>query len=97
MKKADLVNAIAEEMKLTHSRAVSNTDVEALLTSFTQVVTNELAQSGEVSVPGLGKFSTKERAARTGRNPQTGKPLEIAAATVPAFSAAKALKDAVNH
>lgn len=97
MKKADLVNAIANEMKLEHNRAVSNTDVEALLASFTQVVTNELAQGGEVSVPGLGKFSTKQRAARTGRNPQTGEPLEIAAATLPAFTAAKALKDTVNN
>jgi DNA-binding protein HU-beta len=55
-----------------------------------------LQEGGEVTLPGLGKLSVKTSAARTGRNPKTGETLEIAAKNKPHFSAAKALKDAVN-
>jgi DNA-binding protein HU-beta len=55
-----------------------------------------LKKGGEVSIAGLGIFSTKARAARTARNPKTGEPIKVAATTVPKFRAAKALKDAVK-
>ena len=59
-------------------------------------VTNALAEGDQVVLVGFGTFSVKDRAARTGRNPQTGEPIEIKAAKVPGFKAGKALKDAVN-
>jgi DNA-binding protein HU-beta len=59
-------------------------------------VTDSLKKGESVSLVGFGTFAIKERAARTGRNPQTGQPIEISAAKVPSFKAGKALKDAVN-
>ena len=59
------------------------------------VIRDQLTAGGEVHVPSIGKFAVADRAARTGRNPQTGETIEIAAKRVPTFSAAKALKDAV--
>ena len=59
------------------------------------VIRDQLMAGGEVVVPGIGKFAVADRAARTGRNPQTGEAIEIAAKRVPTFSAAKVLKDAV--
>ncbi|KPQ29719.1 MAG: DNA-binding protein HU-beta HupB [Halomonas sp. HL-93] len=59
-------------------------------------VTDSLKKGDSVSLVGFGTFAIKERAARTGRNPQTGQPIQISAAKVPSFKAGKALKDAVN-
>nr|WP_221200428.1 HU family DNA-binding protein [Litorivivens lipolytica] len=59
-------------------------------------ITDALKKDDSVSLVGFGTFSVKERAARTGRNPQTGEPINIAAAKIPSFKAGKALKDAVN-
>ncbi len=59
-------------------------------------VTDSLKKGETVALVGFGTFTVKERAARTGRNPQTGDPIEISAAKVPSFKAGKALKDAVN-
>ncbi len=59
-------------------------------------VTDSLKKGETVALVGFGTFIVKERAARTGRNPQTGAPIEISAAKVPSFKAGKALKDAVN-
>ncbi len=59
-------------------------------------VTDSLKKGDSVSLVGFGTFHVKERAARTGRNPQTGQPIEIKAAKVPGFKAGKALKDSVN-
>lgn len=90
MNKAELVNAIASETGL------SKKDTEATINSFVKVVSNELAKKEKVQLIGFGTFETRERAARTGRNPQTGKEIKIAASTTPAFKAGKALKDIVN-
>ena len=90
MNKAELVNAIANETNL------SKKDTEATLNSFINVVTNALENKDKVQLVGFGTFETRERAAKTGRNPQTGAELKIAAATVPAFKAGKALKEKVN-
>lgn len=90
MNKAELVDAMAKETNLTKK------DVESVLNSFVNVVSGKLAKKEKVQLVGFGTFETRERAARTGRNPQTGEEIKIAAATTPAFKAGKALKDKVN-
>ena len=90
MNKAELVTAMATETGL------SKKDVESVLNSFVNVVSDELAKKEKVQLVGFGTFETRERAARTGRNPQTGEEIKIEAATTPAFKAGKVLKDKVN-
>ncbi len=90
MNKAELISAMAAKSELTKK------DVEAALNSFIEVVTERLAKKDKIQLVGFGTFETRKRAARTGRNPQTGKELKIAAATVPVFKAGKALKETVN-
>ena len=90
MNKGDLVNAIAEKTGL------SKKDTEASLNAFIDVVSDALAKKDKIQLVGFGTFETRERAARTGRNPQTGEELKISASTVPAFKPGKALKEKVN-
>ena len=90
MTKADLVNAMAEKAGL------SKVDAEKALKAFTEVVTKALKKGDKVALVGFGTFSVGKRAARTGKNPQTGKAIKIPAAKVPKFKAGKALKDTVN-
>lgn len=90
MNKAELIEAVAERAEL--SKADAGRAVDGLVAAITQALKDEQ----EVSLLGFGTFTLKERAARTGRNPQTGAAIEIAAAKVPAFKAGKALKDAVK-
>ena len=90
MNKTELVEAIAKQTGL------SKKDSEASVKAFVEVVTKELKKKGKVQLVGFGTFETAKRAARTGKNPQTGAALKIPAATVPKFKAGKALKDAVN-
>ena len=90
MNKTELVEAIAKDSGL--SKAASEKAVKA----FVDVVSKELKKKGKVQLVGFGTFETSKRAARTGKNPQTGAALKIPAATVPKFKAGKALKDAVN-
>ncbi|WP_299197935.1 HU family DNA-binding protein [uncultured Amphritea sp.] len=96
MNKAELIEAVTQRMKIHHSRAVSKTDVDNLLESLGHVTTNEIKSGGEVTLPALGKLTVGVRAARTGRNPQTGAAIEIPAAKVAKFKALKSLKDALN-
>ena len=90
MNKAELVSAMSEKSGL------SKADSEKALNAFTDAVTSELKNGGKVQLVGFGTFEVSERAARTGKNPQTGEPLEIAACKAPKFKAGKALKDALN-
>ena len=90
MNKTELVDAIAKATEL------SKKDAEKAVKAFTEVVTKELKKKGKVQLVGFGTFETAKRAARTGKNPQTGATLKIPAATVPKFKAGKALKEAVN-
>ena len=90
MNKTELVAAIAKEAGLT------KVDAEKALKAFTETVSKELKKKGKVQLVGFGTFETAKRAARTGRNPQTGKDIKIPAAVVPKFKAGKALKDIVN-
>lgn len=90
MNKGELIEAVAASAGL--SRADAGKAVDAVFDS----ITGALASGESVSLLGFGTFSVKERAARTGRNPRTGEPIQIAKANVPGFKAGKALKDAVN-
>ncbi|MGS2743467.1 nucleoid-associated protein HU-beta [Vreelandella aquamarina] len=90
MNKSELIEAIAASADI--SKAAATRALDAMVES----VTESLKQGESVSLVGFGTFAIKERAARTGRNPQTGQPIEISAAKVPSFKAGKALKDAVN-
>lgn len=90
MNKAELVAAMAEQAGL------SKKDAEAALKAFTDVVSDELKNGGKVQLVGFGTFEVFERAAREGRNPQSGEVMKIAASKAPKFKAGKALKDLVN-
>ena len=90
MNKAELVDAVATKADLSRSDAGSA--VEAVF----DTITNTLQKGDSVSLVGFGTFSVKRRAARTGRNPRTGEPLQIPATNAPGFKAGKGLKDAVN-
>ena len=88
--KGETISAVAE------SAGVSKADAERTIAAFFDYVV-ETTQAGEkVSVPGFGSFSTTERGARTGRNPQTGEPVEIAASTAMKFTASSKLKATLN-
>ncbi len=88
--KAQLVSMISESTDL------SKKDVEAVLDAFVDTVTAELQKGNKVTLTGFGAFKTSSRKARTGINPKTGEKISIPAATVPKFTAGKALKDAVK-
>ncbi|NRB41381.1 MAG: HU family DNA-binding protein [Pseudomonadales bacterium] len=90
MNKSELIDAIAAAADL------SKADSGRALDAVTEAVTNALKEGDTVSLVGFGTFSVKARAARTGRNPQTGEPIQIKAANIPSFKAGKGLKDAVN-
>ena len=90
MNKAELIEAVAEEADM--SKADAGRAVDAMVNA----ITSAMKKQDDVSLIGFGTFTVRERAARAGRNPQTGETIQIAAAKVPAFKAGKALKDAVN-
>ena len=88
--KTQLVDKIAQGADITKA------DAGRALDAFIDAVTETLQDGDQVSLVGFGTFSVRERAARTGRNPQTGEVIQIAAAKVPGFKPGKGLKDAVN-
>ena len=90
MNKTELVAAMAEKAEL------SKKDAEAALKAFIDVVSEELKKGEKVQLVGFGTFEVSERAAREGRNPQTGETMEIKASKTPKFKAGKALKDMMN-
>ena len=90
MNKTELVAAVAEQAD------ISKKDAEKVLKAFVDVVTEEMKKGEKVQLVGFGTFEVSERAAREGRNPQTGKTMKIEACKAPKFKAGKALKDLVN-
>lgn len=90
MNKSELIEAIAASADIP--KAAASRALDAMIES----VTESLKKGDSVALVGFGTFAVKERAARTGRNPQTGQPIQISAAKVPSFKAGKALKDSVN-
>ena len=90
MNKQELIENIAESADIT--KAAAGRALDSMIDS----VTGALKEGDSVVLVGFGTFTVRDRAARTGRNPQTGEEIQISAAKVPAFKAGKALKDAVN-
>jgi DNA-binding protein HU-beta len=90
MNKSELIEAVANSAEL--SKAAAGKAVDAVLES----ITGALKEGDQVALIGFGTFSVRDRAARTGRDPRTGNPIDINATKIPAFKAGKALKDAVK-
>ncbi|MFC3908147.1 HU family DNA-binding protein [Legionella dresdenensis] len=91
MNKSELVDAIASGSGITKAEA------SRVIGVFTQAITDALKNGDQVVLPGFGSFSTGNRSARTGRNPQTGKTIQIKASRVAKFKAGKSLKEAVQE
>ncbi|MGB9792525.1 MAG: HU family DNA-binding protein [Thermacetogeniaceae bacterium] len=91
MNKAELISAVAEKAELTKK------DAERAVNAVFEAIEEALAAGEKVQLVGFGTFEVRSRAARTGRNPQTGEEIQIAATNVPAFRAGKALKEAINR
>ena len=91
MNKTELIAAVAEKAE------ISKKDAEKAVKAFTDVVAEELVQGAKVQLVGFGTFEVSERAAREGRNPQSGEVMHIAASKSPKFKAGKALKDMLNE
>ncbi len=89
MNKAELVDAIAQKSGSTKK------DADAMLTALIDVVQEAVASGDKVTLVGFGTFERRDRQAREGRNPSTGKPIKIPATKVPAFSAGKSFKDLI--
>jgi DNA-binding protein HU-beta len=90
MNKTELVNAVAEQSELTKQDAAKAVD------ALFKTISNTLSKEEKIQLIGFGTFEVRERAARTGRNPQTGEEMQIAASKVPAFKPGKELKEAVK-
>ncbi len=90
MNKSELVEAVADQADL--SKADAGRAVDGVIAA----ITNAMSKGEDVAMIGFGTFTVRDRAARSGRNPQTGETIQIAASKVPAFKAGKALKDAVK-
>ena len=90
MNKSELVASMAEKTGL------KKVDVEKVLKAFTETVADELKKGEKIQLVGFGTFEVSERAARTGRNPQSGEEMKIPASKAPKFKAGKALKDMIN-
>lgn len=90
MNKQELVTILSDKTNVTKAAA------ERFLNSFIETVSDALVEGDKVQIIGFGTFETRERAARTARNPQTGEAMKVAAKRAPAFKAGKAFKDAVN-
>ena len=90
MNKTELIAAVAERAELTKK------DAEKVLKAFTDVVAEELKKGEKIQLVGFGTFEVSERAAREGRNPQTGETMKIAASRTPKFKAGTALQDSLN-
>ena len=91
MNKGQLKDAVAE------AAGLSGADAERAIDAVIDTITTAVAGGDKVTIVGFGTFEPRERSARTGRNPQTGEEIQIAASTVPGFKAGAAFKDAVNR
>ena len=91
MKKADLVDVVAQQKNFPRPQ------VEATIDSLIEAVAEGLARGERIDLRGFGAFAVRDSAARTGRNPQTGESIQIAARRVPTFKAGKELRDRVNR
>lgn len=90
MNKGELIAKIADDTGLTQRQ------VDQVVTAILDTITSEVANGGKITLAGFGTFERRHRKARTGRNPQTGEEIQIAASNVPAFSAGKQFKETVK-
>ncbi|CAM9583045.1 unnamed protein product [Choristocarpus tenellus] len=90
MKKADIVAQVSQRAGLTKIQS------EAAINALLETIVESVSAKKKVTFKGFGSFEARDRAGRTGRNPSTGEPLEIAASTLPAFTAAKSFKETVS-
>jgi len=90
MRKADLVAAVANKARMAHK------DTDTVIAAMLEVIIDTVAAGDKVTLTGFGSFEKRERAARQGRNPQTGATIQIPATSAPAFSPGKGFKDAVS-
>jgi DNA-binding protein HU-beta len=94
MNKQELIGVVARRLYVTRARAAEITE---LFFAADGVIVSELRRGGKVAISGFGNFELRRRAAREGRNPRTGKTIDIRASMIPAFRAGKGLKDLVNR
>ncbi|TES96849.1 HU family DNA-binding protein [Patescibacteria group bacterium] len=90
MTKSDMIEGIAKEVGLPKAKS------EKMINTFIEQIRGTLSSGGKVTITGFGTFTVSHRAARTGRNPQTGETIQIPAVDVPHFKAGKAFKEAVR-
>ncbi len=90
MNKAELIDAVADSADISKAAAARSVD------TVLEVITESLKNGNAVTLVGFGTFSSRRRAARTGRNPRTGEPIQIKASNLAVFKAGKGLKDALN-
>ena len=90
MKKAELIDAVADAADISKAAAARSVD------TVLEVITESLKNGNSVTLVGFGTFSSRRREARTGRNPRTGEPIQIKASNLAVFKAGKGLKDALN-
>lgn len=92
MNKTEMIKKVARQ-----TNGATQKDIAVVVDTVIDTIVNTVASGEKVSIAGFGVFESVERAARTGRNPQTGEPIEIAASKAPKFKAGKAFKDAVKN
>ena len=97
IKRRLIMNKIELKKAVSAKTGATQKDIEPILDAIFDVITEELAKKESVSIVGFGKFETTDREAREGRNPKTGEPIAIAAASFPKFKAYGALKEAINQ
>lgn len=98
MTKNHLIDALIDgHHAKRESQYIQKADMAAVVDSLGEIVQQQLASGEEITLPGIGKLTVTERAARTGRNPKTGEAIELPATKVPKFKPAKVLKEVVNH
>ena len=92
MTRAELIRVVAYKLP-----KIKPNDVDRVIHATLEAIRDELAAGGEVNLIGFGKFSVKDRAARTGRNPRTGEEIQVSAYKLPTFTAGRTFKEAVNR
>ncbi len=95
MNRSELIDSVAEKAKMSKDAAARA--VDAIFSTTSGVISEAVHTAGRLSIPGFGKFTTKKRAARKGRNPRTGAEIDIPERTVIAFSPGKALRETLQE
>ncbi len=97
MTKNQLIEALIEKHEAKRESYITKADMAAVVEGLTEIVHEQLVECGEIALPGIGKLVVTERAARTGRNPQTGESVQIPASRSARLKPSKTLKEALNN